>query len=103
MWGGQFVNRERAQEIEKMLESGAPPQIYEVFFLYVYSDRSRAGEKGQPVVLLPLPDDLCVALYQSNYPFPSSMGRPLRISKDAINAAARPVPRQLPVPQLDPN
>jgi hypothetical protein len=95
VWRDRFVTPERARQIEKSLKDEARPQTYEIFFDYEYWDRGQPRQQGRSVTLLPLPDDLCVALHQWNYPLPSSVGRPLRISKDVINAAIGPLPRQL--------
>jgi hypothetical protein len=50
----------------------------------------------------PLPDDLCIALEASNYPFPSSVGRPMRIGKDFINSVIGPLPRALSAEDVAP-
>jgi hypothetical protein len=100
MWHDRFVvSSERAREIDGALRQGDRPQTYEIFFDYVYWDWGQKRQKGQPVTLLPLPGDLCLALHRWNYALPSSVGRPLRISKDVINAAVGPLPRQLPASQ----
>ena len=94
IWRDRFITPERARQIEKSLKDEGRPQTYKIFFDYVYWDRGQSRQEGQPVTILPLPDDLCVALHRWNYPLPSSVGRPLRISKDVINAAVGPLPRQ---------
>ncbi len=95
MWNGRIVTSERALEIKSLLEAKAEPQEYEVFLRYVFWDLEQAPREGQPITLLPLPDDLCIALQRSNYPLPSSEGRPMRISRNAINTAVGPLPRPL--------
>jgi hypothetical protein len=95
MWHDRLVTSEGAQQIQKSLKVETRPQTYEIFFDYVYWDRGQSYQAGQPVALLPLPDDLCVALHKWNYPLPSSVGHPLRVSKDLINNAVGPLPRQI--------
>jgi hypothetical protein len=102
MWRGGFITPERAQEIDNLIKTGAIPQTYEVFFEYAYWDHKQS-QRGAPVTLLPLPDDLCIAMHRWNYPLPASVGHPLRISKEMVNAAVGPLPRPLPLSVGDPD
>ena len=95
MWHGRVVTLESAREIEKSLENEPRAQEYEIYFGYAYWDRQQARTKGQPITLLPLADDLCVALQRWNYPLPSSVGRPMRVGKELINKTVGPLPRLL--------
>lgn len=96
IWRGRFVTAERAREIEKLLAADARAQEYEVFFQYVhYAEEKQTREPVSSVTLLPLPDDLCVALISYNFLSPPSVGRPSRVSKGAINDAVGPLPRPL--------
>lgn len=98
MWRDQFITNRRRQAIDDAI-APEPMQKYEVFFQYVYWDSDQPRQKGQPVTLLPLPDDVCMAVHQYNYLRSPSLGRPLRISKDLINNAVGSLPRTLPVPE----
>lgn len=100
MWNSKFVGRERALQIEQALQTDTQPQDYEVFFRYVYWDGMGKSvlRKDDPITLLPLPGDLCLALYVWNHPLPSSVGRPLRIDKVVVNEGLGPLPRQLTAP-----
>lgn len=98
VWQNRFVNPRNVQAINAALEAGAKPQKYEVFFDYAYWDQEERPGKTDPVKLLPLPSDLCLALYRSHHPFGSSVGRPLRISKEAVNNAVGGLPRSLSIP-----
>lgn len=94
-WHGRIVTLKRAREIARLREAGARSQTYELFFDYVYWDVAQTRSEGQQITLLPLPDDLCVAMSRWNLPLPASVGRPLRIARERVNAAAGPVPRPL--------
>jgi hypothetical protein len=97
MWRNRSITAGTASEIEASLKDGASSQDYEVFFDYVYWDMGRARQRGEPAVLLPLSDDLCMSFYKFDMPFPTIVGRPMRIDKDIINGTLRPLPRSLPV------
>jgi len=98
MWDDRLVvTSTSVRQMATLLGTRAQPQRYEVFFEYVYSDHEHTHAATQPVTLLGLPKDLCVAMERLNYPFPSSVGRPMRISKDVINAALGPLPRSLSI------
>lgn len=103
MWNGRVVTSEIAKDIAGAVAAKPQPQRYEIFFSYVYWDRPRTWSMGEPVTLLPLPEDLCLAMYRLRMPFPSTFGRPMRISKSLVNAAVGPLPRPLPVVGDEPN
>lgn len=71
-------------------------QEYEVVFDCVYWDRNQGRRKGDPVVLLPLPSDLCIAIIKPSKPFPPSLGRPLRVRREVLNELVGPFPRSIP-------
>lgn len=82
---------------EKTETDGLPPE-YEIVFSYVFWDRAQRSRQRDTIVLLPLPNDLCVAFVEFNKPFPPRVGRPLRISKEIINDVVAPLPRPVPPP-----
>jgi hypothetical protein len=96
LWRGQIIYPPVASEIAEALETGLKPQEYEVFFHFIYWGHEQSDDGKRHVMLLPLPSDLCVSLYASNWPLAGpSVGRPLRIDKDLVNAAAGPLPRPI--------
>lgn len=86
-------------EIIPLADESGPmgqPQEYEVVFDYVHWDKNQARTKGDPVVLLPLPSDLCVAIIKPSKPFSPSVGRPLRVRREVVNELIGPFPRPIP-------
>lgn len=98
MWQGRLVNPAVAEEIAAVLQAEETPQEYEIFFSYAHYRRNDEARRAGSVTLSPLPGDLCLSLVRSNYPFPQSVGRPLRIDKDRVTEAVGDLPRQFPVP-----
>jgi len=98
LWRDRFVDQEASKQIAAQLKTEPKLQEYEVFFSYSYWDSLEAREEGDPITLLPLPDDLCLSLHKLNYPFAPSTGEPLRIGKEAVNEAVGDLPRPLLVP-----
>lgn len=93
MWRDRAITPGVAMKIEDLLLSKAGPQAYEIFFVYVHWDVTRHPvPTGEPVSLLPLPDDVCIAFYQDGI---TDLGRPLRVSREAINTAVGPFPRTI--------
>ncbi len=98
MWKNKIVYPPVSNEITNTLKTGSTPQEYEVFFAYVYWDYEGYNSGKVQRMLLPLPSDLCVSLFDWNYPFGPNVGRPLRISKDFVNEAVGDLPRPIPAP-----
>lgn len=99
LWRGRIVGQEVAREIAEELRTNPGPQEYKVFFRYDNWDRSEAREGEDPITLVPIREDLCLSLKKENYPFSPSIGNPLRINKDLVNAAVGELPRTLAVPK----
>lgn len=97
IWKDRFLTFRHASDVTRQQQSSEIVQEYEIFFRYVHYD-FEGRTAGEPIELLPLDDDLCVALHRYNYPFASSLGRPLRITKEMVNDAAGPLPRRLAIP-----
>jgi hypothetical protein len=100
LWRGKIVGQEAAREIAEELKTNPGPQEYKVYFRYQNWDRDEPREEEDPITLVPLQEDLCLSLKRSSDPFPPSIGEPLRISKDEINAAVGELPRSLAVPKI---
>jgi hypothetical protein len=84
-------------DIADALGNGQNPQEYEIFFEYYYWEDVSDSSGTQWRMLVPLPADLCVSLFELNWPLRSTVGRPLRIDRDIVSAAVGPLPRPIPV------
>jgi hypothetical protein len=102
LWRDRIVGQKAARQIAEELRAGAAPQEYKVFFRYMNWDRTAPRQNGDPITLVSLEEDLCLSLKKINDPFAPSIGEPLRIDKEAVNAAVGTLPRSLPVPELPP-
>jgi hypothetical protein len=94
VWNGRILTPTSTRQVAELIKAAGQPQQYELFFTYVYYQKVHPVE-GKSMSLLPLPEDLCVAMKRYNMPFPTSVGRPMRISKDTINAALGPLLRDI--------
>ncbi len=97
LWRGQIVHPPVSSDITKALENGLKPQEYEIFFEYFHWDHAIDSSGIRRAMLLSLSADLCISLYESNWPLQSTLGRPLRIDRELVNAAVGPLPRPVPV------
>jgi hypothetical protein len=95
VWNGHILTPTPTRHVAELMKAAGQPQQYEIFFTYAYHDNWRLVEGKWVSTLLPLPEDLCVATRRFNIPFPTSVGRPMRISKDSINSALEPLPREV--------
>lgn len=54
-----------------------------------------ADDSQDQVTLQPLERDMCVAFQRFNKPFPTTVGAPLRVPKEMVNAALQPLPSKI--------
>lgn len=94
MWKGRFLTRQRASDLKSALAASPQPQAFEIFVPYAHSKDWREIEPGNfAVTLMPPRGELCLSRIEFGYP--TVVGKPLRIGKEAAANALGRLPRTL--------
>ena len=98
LWRDRFIDDHPSSELRAALDTPSSPQEYEFLFPYTSILEQRPLPRGtRTVTQAPPKGDLCFALVQYTMLMPPSVGRPLRIDKEALTAALGPLPRSVTI------